>query len=121
MHCDSDSLLVLSVLCMESGVALCVSLLGSAWAGHLEEDPVISASISLNALWLHILSPLPAGEPSLYLIFIEHPWLVGTMQTIAALKETKLKHQVLEPAIRPHASETEWLEALRDPGYPVVP
>lgn len=34
---------------------LFVSLLGSAWAGDLEENPVmISAGTSLNALWLHI-------------------------------------------------------------------
>lgn len=106
---------------MESGLALCVSLLGSAQAGDLEEDPVmISAGTSLNALWLHILSLLPAGESSLYLTFIGQPWLVGTMQTNVALKETKLKHQALKPASQPHASETGWLEALRAPSCSVV-
>lgn len=51
-----------------------LSLLGSAWAGDLEEDPVmIFAGTSLNALWLHFLSLLPASESSLYLIFIGQP------------------------------------------------
>lgn len=107
---------------VESGVALWASLLSSSWAWDLEEDHVmISPGTSLNVLWFHILSPLPADKSSLYLIFLGYSWLVGTMQTNAALKETRLKHQVLEPAIHPHASETEWLEALRVPDCPGVP
>lgn len=46
--CASDVLLVLSVLCIESGVTPCVSVLGSAWAGDLEDDRVmISPGIGL--------------------------------------------------------------------------
>lgn len=103
--CASDSFCLSSVPFGESGVVLWASLLSSSWAWDLEEDHVmISSGTSLNVLWFHNLSPLPADKSSLYLIFLGYSWLVGTMQTNAALKETRLKHQVLVPAIHPHAS-----------------
>lgn len=113
---------VVCSVCGEWSGPFCASLLGSAWARDLEVECVmISPGAPLSVLWLHIQSPLPAGESSLYLIFIGHPRLVGTMQIDAVLEETRLEHQVLRPAGSPHAPKTEWLEALRAPGCLVVP